>query len=245
MSKSLSPRDFAANVPQPRRIVVTKIGNKDSTVEVRMRWRAVPAVVKPDIVGADRLPSGFQLVQPVRVNPRELFLIGNQDDLDALPRDQETSRVLVSTEPINVAERTQSTLEATALILPAGIEVIERPSNLVEVAIELQQVQTLREIRGIPVDFSPVNPENVKAIYSPRSITVKVSGPQALLKDLTPQSFAIAFVRPAEELPGTTREVAIQVRFSETVSQEARQRLVIRETDPQNLTVRFSENQMQ
>jgi hypothetical protein len=241
VSKSLSPRDFVANVPQPRRIIVTKIGQKDSTVGIRMRWKTVQAQIRPQIVGADRIPAGYQLIQPVRVNPREVYLVGDQAALDSLPRDPETSRVVVSTEPISVADRTQNALEAAGLILPPGVEMIERPSNLVEVALEIQQVHTVRDIKGVPVDFSPVNPENISVSYTPRTITVKVSGPQALLRDLTPQSFAITFVRPPEELPGTTREVALQVRFADSVSPEARQRLSIRGIDPPVITVRFSE----
>ncbi len=241
VSKSLSPRDFSANVPQPRRIIVTKIGQKDSTVEVRMRWRAVQAVIKPEIVGMDRVPSGYQLVMPVRVNPKEVYLIGDADSLGSLPRDPETSRVTVSTDAISVADRTQSALEAAGLVLPPGVEIIERPSQLVEVALEMQQVQTVRDIKGVPVEFAPVNPETVSASFSPRTITVRVSGPQALLKDLSPQSFSIGFVRPAEELPGTTREVALQVRFADSVSQDARQRLVIRGPEPSVISVRFAE----
>jgi YbbR domain-containing protein len=242
VTRGLSAANFVGNVPQANRISVTKIGLKDSMVELRLRWRGVQATVKPDLIGIDQIPQGFQLVQPVRVNPKEVYLVGEQDVLDALPRDPESGRAVVMTQPVSLFERTQSGLEPVELILPAGLEVLDRPSPaMVEVVLEIQQLQTIRDIRGIPVGFAPLNPESVAVNYSPETVTVKVAGPQALLRELTAQSFTVNFVRPSEELPGTSREVALQVRLADTVPSEIRQRVVIRSFEPTAITVNYQD----
>lgn len=223
----------------PARVDVNQIGNQRSTVEVKMRWRATPAVVEADLVGVDRLPEGYQLVTPVRVSPSEVYLVGDETALATVARDEVTSRLKVVTERINVAGRTQSALETVPIRLPKGVDIINRPNSLAEVSLVIQEVQTVREVRGVPLDFHAVASDSLKLEYNEKTANVTIFGPQSLLQQVSPNSFRMLLVRPSEELPGATRELPLEAHFARTVPEEVRSRITIRSVEPRTLKVRY------
>ena len=235
----LSDKDWVANIVQAGRIRLTRIGTRSSTVEVKLRWDAKPALVEPDIAGADRLPEGFQLLTPVKVTPREIWIAGDPDALASIPRDDVTSRLVVKTEIVGVGGRSESALESVGLRLPAGVEIVQPPSKRAEVNIEIQEVQTISEIRNVKLDFKALAPESVSLEYSPRIATVKVKGPVSLLRQLKSESFEVILQRPAEEVPGQTKEVPLEARFSNLVPEDWRLRLSIQSIDPPSLKLRY------
>jgi hypothetical protein len=237
-SQPLSDKNWLANIAA--RVELVKIGQQNPTVEVRLRWNAVSAVVEPNIVGADRIPDGYQLVTPVKITPGEVYLVADQDVLNTLPRDDETSRIVLKTEPIGVAGRTQGSLESVEILMPPGVNLIQQTSNLAEVNIEIQEVQTVREIRGIKLDFQAVAPDTVKLGYDDHAATVTVFGPQSLIRQLTPDSFRMALVRPPEEIPGTSRDLPVEAHFSSAVSDDIRNRVTIRSIDPKSIKVNYT-----
>jgi hypothetical protein len=218
-SLPLTADNLVANIP--RKVEVLKIGNQSSNVEVRMRWHAFPAIVEPDVVNEDRLPEGYQLVSPTRVSPSEIWIAGDPDA------------------KINVAEHKQSTLENVPIKLPPGVEIVQRQSSMAEVNVEIQEVQTVREVRGVKLDFQAVAADSVKLQYAEKSATVTVFGPQSFLKQVTPDSFKISLIRPAEELPGTTRDLPIEAHFAATIPEELRSRVTIRSVEPKIIRVRY------
>lgn len=238
MTISLSDKNWVANIPSAH-VDLVKIGLQGSTVEVRMRYDAVPAVIKPDIVGQDRLPEGYQLVSPVKVTPREVYLVGDADKLKTLPMDDLTSRAMLKTAPINVAGRTESGLETVEIILPPGISIVQRSNNLAEVNLEVQEVQTVRSIDGVPLNFQAVAPDTVTMKYSIQTATVRVFGPQSLLRQLSPESFRVTLVRPQEEVPGETRDVPLEVHFAPSISEEIRSRVLIQGIEPNSIRVEY------
>jgi hypothetical protein len=238
MTLSLSDKNWVANIPSAR-VDLAKIGLQGSTVEISMRYNAVPAVIKPEIVGLDRLPDGYQLVSPVKSSPREVYLVGDPDRLSKLPVDDITSRVVLKTAPISVAGRTGSSLENVEILLPAGVNMVQRSSNLVEVNLEIQEVQTVREIDDIPLNFQAVAPDTVTMVYTTRSTSVRVFGPQSLLRQLSPESFRVSLVRPQEEVPGTVRDVPLEVHFTSSISEEIRSRVLIQAIEPNSIRVEY------
>lgn len=238
-SQALSPANWVANVPGKQRIELEKIGTDRTTVEVRMRWNAQLAIVKPDITGEDRLPEGMQLVRPVRVGPHEVWIAGSPDALAGVPRDDVTSKIQLLTQRIDVSRRTGSGAEVVPITLPPGIDIVQPPLKTAEVTLDIQEVQTVREIRGVPLRFAALVPDSVDLQYKEKAATVTVFGPQSLLRQLAPESFVITIVRPREELPGTTKDVALEAHFSDAVPPDTRAKLTIRSIDPKTIRIQY------
>lgn len=237
----LTERNWVESNPSTS-VRLIKIGQLANTVEVRLRWNGVPAVVDPDIVGLDRVPDGYQVVMPVKVNPREVYLIGKSEIINTLPKDEATSRHIVVTEPISVAGKTQGSLETVPLHIPQGLTLLQqRQGDLVEVNLEIQEVQTVREIREVPLDFKAVASDSVSLSYSPKSAVVRVFGPQSLIRQLTKDSFRMSLVRPPEELPGTTRELPVEANFASTIPDDIRTRVSIRSVEPKTVNVSYDD----
>ncbi|MGI8906823.1 MAG: hypothetical protein ACR2IE_10070 [Candidatus Sumerlaeaceae bacterium] len=236
-SMPLSEKDLIANIPS--RFDVVKIGTQSNTVDVRMRYHALAATVEADIAGADRLPEGYQLVTPVKVSPNEVWLSGDMDILKNVPRDDVTSRVRLTTERINIAGHKQSSLETVPIKLPPGVELVQRQSNTAEVNIEIQEVQTVREIRGVKLDFQAVAADSVQLQYQEKSATVSVFGPQSMIKQLTPDSLKIMLIRPPEEVPGTAVDLPLEAHFAPAVSEDVRARVTIRSIEPKIIHVQY------
>lgn len=234
----LTERQWVANVPRANRIELVKIGHDSNTVRVEARWNAQPALVEPQVVGVEKMKPGMQLVTPVRPVPREVWLVGSPDALASVPRDEVTSRLKVLTEPINVADKTQTSLESVQVQLPPGVDLVHRPSKRVEVNLEIQEVQTIREIKGVDIDFKALS-ESVRLEYEPTTATVTVYGPTSALQQVGPDSLEIIPVRPAEEVPGTVKDVPLEARWAPTVSDELRTKLQIRAVEPRSVQVRY------
>jgi hypothetical protein len=238
-TQPLSEKDWIANIPQSGRIRLAKIGTRSSTVEVKLRWDARPALVEPDITGMERLPEGFQLVTPVKVSPHEVWIAGAPETLSSIPRDDITSKMVLKTDIVNVADRSKSALETVGLRLPAGVEIVQPPSKVAEVNIEIQEVQTINEIHNVKLDFKALAPDSVTLEYKPKVASVKVKGPVSLLRQLKPESFEVILQRPAEEVPGETKETALEARFSSQIPEDVRSRLTIQSIDPPSLSLRY------
>ncbi|MCX7019982.1 MAG: hypothetical protein WCK47_12670 [bacterium] len=239
MSKPLTEKNWVANVPQRRRIELVKIGTQSNTVEVRMRYNAQPAVVEPNISGQNQLPVGLQLVTPVKVSPRDVWITGDSAIIASMPRDSLTSKILLMTDPVNVAQRIQTSLESVSIRTPPGIEIVQPPTIIAEVNIEIQEIQTERFIRGVRLEFRAVSPDAIDLDYKQKTATITVFGPQSLLSKLTPESFDVSLIRPSEEVAGATKDVPLEARFTSTVTDDIRSRVLIRSIDPKTIKIRY------
>lgn len=239
MSQPLTEKNWVANVPQARRIEVVKIGTQSNTVEVALRWNAQPAVVVANVVGTERLPEGLQLVTPVTVTPREVWVVGDMQALGTIPRDTLTSKIQLMTEPVDASANMQGGSKSVAIRLPPGVEIIQPRGRFAEVDLNLQEVQTIREITNVRFDFEALNPDAVEMTYKEKSGTVTVFGPPSLLKQLSPDSFEVSLVRPSEELPGTTKDVPVEAHFGENVPADIKSRVVIRTVSPKSIKVSY------
>ncbi len=238
-TEPLNEKNLVANIRGVRRVTLVKAGGVTNTVRVEARWRAQPAVVVPDIAGVDRLPSGYQLVTPVHVEPQEVWVTGKPELMALLPRDSETSKVKILTGRIDVTGRTQGGLVTVPLKLPPGVEIIHPRTTTAEVTLEIQEIQTVREIRGVKINLSAVAPESVSVEYDEKQATVTVFGPQSLLPRVTPDMIELTFVRPQQEVPGTTHEVALDAHFAASAPDEIRSKLTIRSVQPRSIKVRY------
>ncbi|MGC8741198.1 MAG: hypothetical protein ACP5QZ_04415 [Candidatus Sumerlaeaceae bacterium] len=238
-TEPMNEKNLVAKIRGARRVTLVKVGAPTNTVRVEARWKAEPAVIVPDLVGTDKLPSGYQLVPPVRVDPPEVWVTGRPEILFAVPRDAETSKIKILTNRIDIAGRTQGGLMTVPLRVPPGLEIIHPKTTTAEVSIEIQEIQTVRELRGVKINLSAVAPESVSVEYDRKDCTVTLFGPQSLLPKVTPDMIEVSFVRPAEEIPGTTREVGLEAHFSANTPEDIRSKLTIRTVEPKTIQVRY------
>jgi len=237
-SLALTEKNWVSELPRRRRVSLLRIGGPGNTVEIRARWRAQAAQVEADVVGATELPEGLQLAS-VRVTPREVWVAGDDAALAGLPRDEATGRLRLLTERISVSNRSQGAIETVGIRLPPGVEIVQPPTALAEVYLDIQEVVSIRELRDLPLQFEAVSPDTVRLEYTQTTATVTVRGPQSLLKQLGTESIDVRLVRPPEELPGTTREVPVEARFSRAVPDDIRARLSIQSVEPKTIRVRY------
>ncbi len=238
-TEPMTEKNLVAQIRGSRRVTLVRAGAGKNTVRVEARWKAQPAAVVPDIVGMDRLPPGYQLQTPVRVDPPEVWLTGRPEVLLSLPRDPVTSRIKVLTERIDVSGRTQGAIVTVPIRTPLGAEIISPRTTTADVTLDIQEIQTVKEIRGVKISLSAVAPDAVKLEYNEKTATVTVFGPQSLLPKVTPEMIEVSFVRPPEEIPGTTHNVVLEARFANSAPEEIRSRLTIRSIQPSSIKVRY------
>ena len=238
-TQALGRENLVMNLPRRERIDVLKVGTQSNSVEIQMRWNSQPATVEVDVTGIDRLPAGFQLVTPVQVTPREVYVAGDAEALAKAPRDPETGRIRLSTGRINVANRSTPGEEQVTINVPQGLEIVQPASVIATANLEIQEVQSVREIRGVPLVFQALSSDTVRMEYKEKNAAVTVYGPQSLLPELSPASFEIVLQRPAEELPNTEKEVPIEARFVNSIAEATRSRLTIKSIDPKSIKVKY------
>lgn len=238
-TEPMNEKNLVANIRGARRVTLVKTGAPSNTVRVEVRWKAQPAVVVPEIVGTDRLPAGYQLVTPVRVEPSEVWVTGRPEVMLSLARDELTSKIKLLTERIDVSSRTEGGLVSVPIKLPPGLEIIQPKVATAEVTLEIQEIQTVREIRGVKINLSAVAPETLAIEYKEKQATVTVFGPQSLLPKVTPEMIDISFVRPAQEVPGSSHEVALEAHFNSNAPEEVRTKLAIRSIEPRAITIHY------
>ncbi|MBX7245909.1 MAG: hypothetical protein K1X53_10455 [Candidatus Sumerlaeaceae bacterium] len=241
LSKSLplTEKNWVANIPRSRRVELLKIGTQSNTVEIRARWNAQPALVEADVVGQDQISEGLKLTVPVKVVPHEVHVAGTAQALDSAERDELTSKIKLLTEKISVAQRTQGGLESVPIKVPAGLEIVQPATTMAEVNLEIQEVATIREIRNVPLQFDALASDTITLSYREKGCTVTVYGPQSMLKNLAPDSIDVQLLRPAEELPGTTKDVPLEAHFSRSVPADVQNRLTIRSVEPKSIRIQY------
>ncbi len=148
-----------------------------ATVTIQLRIRGQVRRVIPTIVGADRLPPGYELAGPPTVFPSdEVVVEGPEAALAAIP--------YLTTTPIDISGWSESRIIWEVPIdtsrLPAGVRV--DPST-VNVSIQIRRAEETRVLRGIPI--VPVNVRVGTTVeLSPSSVDVEVSGPTTMLERL-------------------------------------------------------------
>ncbi len=238
-TQALGRENLVMSLPRRERIDVLKVGTQSNGVEIQMRWNAQPATVEVDVTGIDRLPAGFQLVTPVQVTPREVFVAGDAQAFAKAPRDPDTGRIRLTTGRINVANRSTPGEEQVTINVPQGLEIVQPSSVIATANLEIQEVQSVREIRGVPLVFQALSSDTVRMEYKEKNAAVTVYGPQSLLPELSPASFEIVLQRPAEELPNTEKDVPIEARFVNSIPEATRARLTIKSIDPKSIKVKY------
>ncbi len=230
-----------SNAPGEVRIVSEKSAMPKVVVEAR--WRAQQADVMANVTGAAALAEQglvFANKNHINISPATVWITGAQADLDRLQYDPLTQRRQVWTEPISIANNKTTFMKTVGISLPPGLEVVEPKSGTVEVPIDIKPITTEREITGVPIPPNLFSSDNVNAVCDSTNIAVTVRGPEGALKKLDPSSFQILPIRPAEELPDTTREAKLDVLLRSDLSGTYGTKISIIGYTPENVTVHYT-----
>ena len=183
--------------PEPRDNTGTRVngltvepGSVTATVTVERVGRTVNIV--PNIQGTPA--TGFR-VGNTQVSPPSVTVNGPPDVLAQL--------VVISTAPIDVSGKSESfSVYNVALVLPVGLQVLDRNTVNVEIQIDAeQQRQQVGVFRVIPLNIAPGL--RIVGSLSPAEIAVTVSGPLASIRQLSASDVQVQLDLRGYADPGT------------------------------------------
>lgn len=148
------------------------------TVIVELEVRGQVRRVVPNIVGTDRLPSGYELAGPPTVIPTDEVVVEGPEEL--------VSQILfISTVPIDVSGLTESRIFWDVPLdlsrLPQGVTV---DRQTVAVSVQIRRSTEGRTFQGVPIQAINVLP-GTQVQVNPTVADVRVEGPQVLVATLT------------------------------------------------------------
>lgn len=173
-------------------------------VELESRGKIVSVI--PVISGVPA--EGFSVQQRAAI-PETVVVDGPAETLDAL--------LFVNTQPVDISGATSNVSESVGLAeLPPGVSIVEPSDGQVEVRVALEDISsTAQTLSTIPV--LPVNvPTGFSVTVDPRSITIMVDGPDAVLSNMG--SGDVRVVVDVGGLPEGTHEVTPQIFLPQGVT---------------------------
>jgi YbbR domain-containing protein len=173
-------------------------------VELQSRGKVVSVI--PVISGVPA--EGFAVQQRAAI-PETVVVDGPPDLLDAL--------LFVNTEPVDITGATSNIAKTVGLAdLPPGVSIVEPADGRVEVRVALDDISsTAQTLSSIPV--LPVNvPSGFSVTVEPRSITITVDGPDAVLSNMA--SGDVRVVVDVGGLAEGTHEVTPQIFLPQGVT---------------------------
>ncbi|NLD61090.1 hypothetical protein GX645_01375 [Candidatus Sumerlaeota bacterium] len=234
---------LVATVPSGQ-VILSGKKNSYPRVEVSYRWKAWEADVLPTVTGVAQLADkGLAMLKEASVSPRQVWIVGEQDIINTLPRDPVTQRLQVHTDRLVASDYDQAVLKTVGISLPPGLDIIQPKSATVEVSLDIQPITTEREITNVPIPPRLFATDTLDAECDVSSVKVVVRGPENIIKRLDPSSFLITPLRPAEELPNTTREVKVSAMLRSDVSGEFGTRITIVGVEPKTVTVKYKKKE--
>jgi YbbR domain-containing protein len=147
-------------------------GQVSTRVELESRGKVVSVI--PVISGVPA--EGFS-VQQRAAFPETIVVDGPAEALDAL--------LFVNTQPVDITGATANVSDFVGIAdLPAGVTVVEPRSGEVEVRVALEDISsTSQTLSSVPVELANV-PSGLSASFEPRSITISLDGPDAVLAQM-------------------------------------------------------------
>jgi YbbR domain-containing protein len=153
----------------------------DVFVEIRRREDIQEVSVSPNI-DPETLPEGYTVT--FSYTPQTLFLVGTATQLESVPNP-------LSTELIDLTGRTED-FEATAsVILPEGVTALVLGEQTVTIFFEISAQTTTRQFESIQVEFIGLDDQQLIAEPALDEVVVLVTGPEPLVRDLTPASIRV------------------------------------------------------
>lgn len=168
-----------------------------ATIDVEPRPGVRVLKVVPSLMNAT-LPQGYVLSNYSSV-PVNVALRGDLSTIE-LMHDS------VSTEPINLTNKTASFTQTVKLALPAGVTLTD-PVNIV-VSITIDPINVTRTFDNILVQTQGLDSADFAITTKPDHVSVIVTGPQPVLDAL--QAADITVIAPLSELGSGTYTITLQ-----------------------------------
>lgn len=188
--------------------------------------------VKVNVTG--KPPEGFRF--------KNATAVPNQVTITAEPKILEQITA-VTTQPIDIEQHKESFSLLIPLDLPDNIQIasenqkIENPK--VDVSINIEEVEQEYIIRSVEIVISLLR-RDLDITIKPPTIDIIIKGPASLLKNVTKDSFL--FISDITEEEGGPVQYPINVRFSDYVAENIRERVTIVNTVPKVMNVTLTKN---
>lgn len=205
-----------------QRVSEVQILPSQVTTRVELESRGKVVSVIPVINGVPA--EGFS-VQQRAAFPETIVVDGPAEALDSL--------LFVNTEPVDITGATSNVSESVGIAdLPAGVTVVEPGSGEVEVRVALEDISsTTQSLSSVPVEIANV-PGGLSATFEPRSISISLDGPDAVLADMV--SSDVRVVVDLGGLEAGTHELQPQIFLPQGVTWTA--------TDPDVIEVTLTDS---
>lgn len=160
------------------------------SVNIRRRDDVREVSVRPNIVGAP--PDGYVL-SSLTYSPQAVLVSGLPAQLATLPD-------VLSTQPIDLTNRTSSFNLSVPVLLPNS-DLLLLSDQAITITVEINPLTTSRQFEGVMIEIIGLE-DDTTARAVPNLVTVLITGPQPELKDLTAADIRVAVDANGLE-PGT------------------------------------------
>jgi len=127
------------------------------------------------------LPWGYY-PSSIQYEPQYVFVSGTPELLASLPE-------FLSTEKVDLSDRTEDFAVEVPIILPAGLAIVEEKNTiLVEIGIEAQE--GYREFADVPVNIVGL-PDGFVATLNPENVSMYLAGPLPILRHLDAEQIVL------------------------------------------------------
>ena len=168
---NLSATDSEGEIISSLRIVPEQV---TISVEVSVRDDVHQIAVHQPPLDFSSLPWGYY-PSSIRYEPQFIFVSGTPEQLASLPE-------YLSTESVDLSNRTEDFEIDVPIILPAGLEIVDdTKSILVNIGIEAQE--GYREFEELDVDVVGLL-DGVNATLNPSKVSVYLAGPLPILRTI-------------------------------------------------------------
>jgi YbbR domain-containing protein len=213
------------DVVDPRRIIVSA------------KYHSEVASVLPATSGSPA--PGYRLAKPVTTNPEQVLVTGDAGRLEEL-KQLGGGHIEIPTEPVVLDGMKENFLTQVKLLMPHGIRLIDERNSRLQANVVIEEERIQRDFADVPIDIKTFS-KNLVARYQPKTTTVTVEAPLSFLDKINAESFVFNPKQPLEESAGYSANVAIEAKFSDTVSPEVKENATIIGTKPDVISIQFVE----
>lgn len=153
----------------------------DVSIAIRRREDIQEISVSPNI-DPETLPEGYTVT--FSYTPQTLFLVGTSNQLESVPNP-------LSTEAIDLTDRIDDFEVTVPVIIPDGVDALVLGEQSVTVFFEIDAQTTTRQFESIQVEFISLDEDQYVAEPGLDEVVVLVTGPEALVRELEPDSIRV------------------------------------------------------
>lgn len=211
---------------------------------VTVRGRYITRAARLNVNTRGLLAKGYELTGPPTQKmdpPRILQVTASDARFMQLGVAEMGEPLELRTQPVSIAGRNESFTTITQVILPEDVEMSPGLSKRIQVEIQIRELQITKKIPNVEVVILPSS-ANLLADIVPKRVTVSLSGPQSVVKEIVASDLVAQPVTAPKELVGEEQTVTLQVLFSSAAISKITPEVKIDLIEPQGVKVTLSES---